>query len=908
MPNPRLIFLDKTGSLAEQVAGVLLEGLAGNPYDLSSTEVWVPTAGAARRIRHKLAKISAERGGGVLSPKFSSPMKALLPKGPLASRSDREAAWGLVLQRSERSAMEHLFPRGEVLKGEQALLSTAGMLCDLCDLLAEGGITPEEPTIPGICAEDEDRWREIATLYRGYLDELKRHKLWDPNEARIKAWEEPVGPINSLTIACIPDLTEAAKRKAESVLRAGIPVRVLVWMPGASEWGGSFDAWGRPITKEWLAAEIPLTSDQIVMAKDPAEEASKALEFLSGAGGEHALVLGDPELAPAFRAEVQRLGGSPFLPEGEPLSQTEAALVVSGWIEFRAEQSLRTLRRLLELPRFAAWIGAKCALSYTELLKACDAMHLELLSETLPEGDLPEKGIRKGKVRSDAERLVAALRPKMGKLAREIVEEIWKGDPAEEVLEAFEETSPLLSKWPDPLKAREAMVVRTLARKRSFGASSPGDLELSGWLEAPWSEARRLALCGCVEGSLPASTVAHPFLPDGKRKALGIPDNDQRRARDAYILGCLVMSRPKSEFRCSFSKFGPDGSPSVPSALLMRCPWEELPRRVESLFDKAPEEAAPPVRSHDWKWSLPRVEGAPEKINVTDFKSYLACPFRFYLSRRAGLEGHDPDKREMDALQFGTLVHGVLERYGEEHRDLSEEKQIASVVMAALKEEAVSRFGENPSPAVRVQIEAAKVRLLAFARVQAKEYAEGWRIVEVERKSRGDLVTGSLPVSGQVDRIEVNGDRVRVLDYKTQTKLQKPEKLHLNPVSGAFLKAAETTYRGKPKAWIDLQLPLYRKIAEGWFPGKTIETSYFVLPADPEESAVIPFTLSEEDLASALSCAEEVASRIAKGIYWPPQQIPASWEDPLGIFLEGGSASERLDSESIIFLNGGREP
>jgi len=63
------------------------------------------------RIRHSLAKISAESGGGVLSPKFSSPMKALLPKGPLASRSDREAAWGLVLQRTDRSRMEHLFVR-----------------------------------------------------------------------------------------------------------------------------------------------------------------------------------------------------------------------------------------------------------------------------------------------------------------------------------------------------------------------------------------------------------------------------------------------------------------------------------------------------------------------------------------------------------------------------------------------------------------------------------------------------------------------------------------------------------------------------------------------------------------------------------------------------------------------------
>ena len=231
MANPKLLFLDKPDSLAEQVAKVLLDGAKGHPYDLTQTEVWVPTSGAARRIRHALAKISSERGGGALSPKFSSPMKALLPNGPLATRSDREAAWGLVLQGTPRSAMEHLFPKGEVLEGEQALLGTSGMMCDLCDLLAEGGITPEDRTIPAICSEDEERWYEIALLYRGYLDELKRHGLWDPNEARIKAWEEPVGPIRSLTIVCLPDLTKAAQLKAESVLKAGIPVTVMVWKP-----------------------------------------------------------------------------------------------------------------------------------------------------------------------------------------------------------------------------------------------------------------------------------------------------------------------------------------------------------------------------------------------------------------------------------------------------------------------------------------------------------------------------------------------------------------------------------------------------------------------------------------------------------------------------------------------------
>ena len=908
MANPRTLFLTKSGSLADQVAEALLEGVASCPFDLSGTEVWVPTAGAARRIRHSLAKISGERGSGVLSPKFSSAMKALLPEGPLASRLDREAAWGLVLSRADRSSMENLFPKGEVLEGEQALLGTAGMMCDLCDLLAEGGITPGSKKITEACPEDEGRWYQIAPLYRAYLDKLKEHNLWDPNEARIKAWQNPPGSTNALFIACIPDLPAVAKTRAEALLGQGIPVNVLVWKPDAeSGWGGGFDGWGRPEQREWIASLIPLSSDQIVMAKDPSEEASLALDFLGEAGGDHALVLGDPALGPPFQAEVLRRGGSPYLPEGEPLARSEAAIVAAEWISFRADRSLRTLRRLMETPRFAGWLGATCDLTHEQLLQACDALTLEFLAETLPEEPIPPGGISESSLRAEATKLQLAIRAELSKEPSELLEQIWKEDPmgeVEEVLDACEECSPILEQWRDPQKAREASVVRGLARRRSFGASRPGDLELSGWLEAPWSEARRLVIAGCVEGCLPASTDGHPFLPDQKRSQLGVPDNAARRARDAYLLGCLVRARNPGEFHCSFSKFAPDGSPGIPSSLLMRCPEGDLPGRVSSLFGKAREAAAPPVREHDWKWKLPTSIEPLGKINVTDFANYLKCPFRFYLSKFLKLKSRDPEQREMDAMQFGSLVHSVLERYGKDFPNLADREEIASAVLSSLEREIANRFGKDPSPAVRVQAEAARVRLLSFASVQAEQVAAGWKIVEAEYKSSGDLVLGGLPVSAMIDRIEVNGDRVRVLDYKTQTARKSPEEVHLTALSRAFLPEAQTSLRGKSKAWVDLQLPLYRKIAEKIFPGKTIETAYFVLAADPEESGVIPFELTEDLLESAGSCAEATAASIAKGVFWPPRQVPESWEDPLGIFLEGGSPDECLDPGTTRFLQG----
>ena len=77
-----MIFLRKSDPLALQVAEVLLKD---GGFDLSRVEVWIPTAGAGRRIRRAFA----ERG--VLSPRFTQPMRALLPdRVRIAERFERE--------------------------------------------------------------------------------------------------------------------------------------------------------------------------------------------------------------------------------------------------------------------------------------------------------------------------------------------------------------------------------------------------------------------------------------------------------------------------------------------------------------------------------------------------------------------------------------------------------------------------------------------------------------------------------------------------------------------------------------------------------------------------------------------------------------------------------------------------
>ena len=115
---PQTIFLQKTDPLASQVAEVLLKD---GGFDLSRVEVWIPTAGAGRRIRRALA----ERG--VLSPRFTQPMRALLPdRGRIAERFDREGAWALALKKLDTQFLEPLFSDAR-LDTDAARLKSGGL-------------------------------------------------------------------------------------------------------------------------------------------------------------------------------------------------------------------------------------------------------------------------------------------------------------------------------------------------------------------------------------------------------------------------------------------------------------------------------------------------------------------------------------------------------------------------------------------------------------------------------------------------------------------------------------------------------------------------------------------------------------------------------------------------------------
>lgn len=903
-----LIPLDRPSSLPSQVSEFLLGGREGAPVDLGDTLVLVPTGGAGRSIRRDLAKV------GVLSPRFCLPLEALLPVGAaVASRLEREVAWAELLDPAKRKSFAALVPEIVPLEAADDRLGVAARLCGVSDQLAEAGLDPTSERLPALFEDDAPRWAAMAKLYRLYLGALSKHGLRDPNDLRLEQARDPsVAPASKrIVVACVPDLPLVVQNFLECAAEKGITVEVLVWSPSGQ--AVHLDAWGRPYgigadkvsLVDWWKTHLPHVADEIIVAaNDPASEAALLLDRAAeNVSAGYALFSAAPESTVALGAEIARRGEDAYLPEGRPLSHTEFAAILLGYDEFVRGRNLRVLRSLLQQPAFLAWFAAEGAdkhFTADRALEACDLLIADKLCATLgaarswldhAEEPADERGrAERAQLRCfilTAEKILKperapdeflkALAKNAGRVASGSV-------PARELaaiaeaLGQFDE-SPLLSGL-DPAW-RDAALRADIARKRVFTPAPENAVEIQGWLEAPWSFAGLKIIAGCREGALPSGTHEGAFLPERARVALGLAGQDARFARDAYLLSCLLGSN--SRVLLGTSRFRSQGEPNRPSRLLFACEDEELPKRARKLLRPSlPAKRA--EQKHTWSLELPRpaLRGTVEAIRVTAFKNYLQCPLRFYLQNVCGMDSFDAEAREISNRDFGTVVHKVLEEYGNDPatKDLVDPVKIAKALDAKLDEVSKWFYGAQVSPVVVVQLESMRARLRSFAPLQAQARAEGWEIIATERAVKKtderQIKIGPLTLTGTMDRVEVNAARhtLRVLDYKTFGTSRTPAETHLAAKRDrSDVPSAACTYDGKDMFWKDLQLPLYRHMVPHIWPehaDKTIEVGYVLLPADADDTDIAMFPLSDDESASALACAEEIATLVARGVFWPP--------------------------------------
>jgi len=908
---------------------------AGGSLDLERVIVVVPGARAGRRLLEMLVLRAEERGLALRPPEIVTlgqlPERLYRIKRPLADELTQHLAWVEALRGSDPERLTPFLPSPPAEDDLLGWLNVAELLGQLHRELAADGLDFAHvarlgATVPQF--RESARWKALADVQQQYLDILDGLELWDIQTARRVAVEH--GEYHTeqrIVLAGTVDLNRVQRQMLDQVAEQ---VTALVLAP--PELADRFDEHGCLRPEAWEAAEIHLREEQIELADDPPDQASAAVRAIAALDARYRadeITLGvpDEQVVPFLQLYLGRQGVATRYAAGTPIAETSPFRLLAAVADYLENRQFASLAALVRHPDVEAFLlRRRVRPDYLAELDEYYSCHLP--AAVGPEGFAPAPEAK------DLARMHRAVESVVGKLAGPPQPLRAWGQPILDLLAKLLGTQPLdpgvekerkliaacetlrqvVLSWraiPSALVPQVGGVraLRLLLRQVQSEAVPPPAgqhaVELLGWLELPLDDAPVLVVTGMNEGIVPSAIRGDLFLPNQLRAALGLDDSRRRYARDAYALSMLAASR--EHLHLILGRRSAEGDPLFPSRLLLACPPEKLAPRVLRLFAPGtegrqpvppPAEAPkPPVSAPAGVapagvvapaslWEPPRPQKLPQPVTsmrVTEFRDYLACPYRYYLRHQLKLEPMDDLAEELDGGQFGSLAHEVLAAFGQSELATSTDAQRIFAFLEKSLEEILARdFGPDPRPVVRVQLEQLRSRLWAFARWQAGWAAQGWRIERVEAAVGNQdaclMVDGKpMYLRGRIDRIDINpatGECI-VFDYKTGDTAKSPDQAH-------------RTGRGKDKQWVDLQLPLYRHLVPALGITREVKLGYILLPKDSGSTGEALADWKPEELESADEVAAEVVRKIRREEFWPPASGPVEGFDELAVICGEG--------------------
>ncbi|HWZ94537.1 MAG TPA: PD-(D/E)XK nuclease family protein [Opitutaceae bacterium] len=929
VPSPltaRRHFISWDRPLLPQAVAFLAGGWEGDgPLDLSALLVIVPTQQSGRRLREALAGHAAARGQAAFPPRIFEP-KLLVAQGlgpDVASRLESLLAWVEVFRSLELEAFRDVFPVDPPARNFSWALCLAQEFARLQALLAEAGLRladVDEKAGENFC--ETARWRQLGELERLHAEKLAALGLRDAQAAKITAAKNPppLANVGKIILLATPDPLPLAL-DVLAVHARTLPLEIVIFAPPAE--ADAFDGWGRPLPPAWehRALALPEFEQRVHLCADPAAQAERIVAVARSYGapeGRLGVGVPDSEVTPLLENALARAGLAAYNPAGRARRGEGLYHLLAALAALAREPSFDAVEALARCPDFLKFLQARHGhdFSAARWLEGLDELRSRHLPANLATAQAQAVKLKKcpglGSALAVIDELYAVLaNHEFSDGVSTALRMIFGGrqlDPVRENDARFEDSA---TAWMELLRECAAAGARFagLAKIEWWDLALPlfgesmctedkpaGALEVQGVLELLFEDAPHLAVAGFNDGFVPESVAGDPFLPESIREELGLKTNAARFARDAYVLQALAACRAHSgRIDLLFGKTSTAGDPLRPSRLLLRCADAELPARIAFLF-RAPEHAqANPSWTRAWPLTPRRVSVATQ-VAVTALRRWLECPFRFYLRHGLGLTVVDPSKNELDAGDFGALCHAALEAMGREAalRDCTDAGVLRDFLLAGLDRRVRADYGEILSLPLIIQLESARQRLARAAEVQAGERAAGWVITEVEKKFSIELA--GLRVNGKIDRIDrhVETGAVRVLDYKTSDSPASPHDAHVrvpaqDPPPPAW---AIFDQDGRPRAWIDLQLPLYLHALAAEFPG-AVTCGYFNLPKAASGTGLALWDDYTPELhAAALRCAEGVCAAIRAGKFWPPnEQVRADYDEFAALFHHGVAAS-----------------
>lgn len=926
-PQPERVFLGFNGPLSNRAADWLLANGPGSPRLLDLRHWLLVTAGrrAGRIILGDLIDAAEAAGRSLVPPRLLTPgslMDHLIPIDNAASTDTVLMAWIEALRSFDSTELIALIPNPPATEAWLSWRSLARLIMRL-----HGELAGEERTFQDVASatagfdlpRETERWELLARIEARLHELLAREGLVEAFSARAGLVHETTGMVAEAHVVLLglPELNGIQQR---ALRRSGLPVTALIAAP--ESFADRFDDLGLVRVESWCDHVPSLREEQIHIVESATDQARAVVELIARwndeameherptiAPDDLTIGVGDPTFIRALTRAVEQAGLHVHNPEGSPLDRAAPARLLDAAARWLDEPRFVHMAALLRHPDLELWLNAtlknprdaEAHGGWLTLLDEYFAAHLHDRFDGTWLGEAREQAA----LRAIHQAVNTLFHPLQGspRALREWIDPILDvlinlygpleaaGKLPPEIPKACLAIREVVRDWRLPPEALQPVIsgsaavrllVQQLADTHQPAERRAEAVELVGWLELLFDPSPSLIITGVHDGAIPSRPASDPFLPETLRRALHLPTAEHRLARDAYLLEAILLSRPRAALIAG--RRNPADEPLTPSRLLLRGDDETLLHRVRQLCGETAER--PPalprgLRAGDESRftvpALPLPLEPPRAMSVTEFRDYLACPYRYALRRCLRLRTTEATLAELNPMQFGDLAHKVLESFGRDPlvRESRDPREIEAFLLDALIRQMQDQFGTHLLPAVRIQQARLEQRLRDFARKQAGWRAEGWRIEAVEQRFTEEDIAldipddDPMPLRAAIDRIDRHERTriVRVIDYKTSESGDSPHMIHhgVSTVSDD---------------WIDLQLPLYHyllarsevDLSSG------VELGYIVLPKQTDGAAYRPAQWTEDDLHHAVECARRVVRDIRAQRFPMNREIASSYD------------------------------
>jgi len=298
-----------------------------------------------------------------------------------------------------------------------------------------------------------------------------------------------------------------------------------------------------------------------------------------------------------------------------------------------------------------------------------------------------------------------------------------------------------------------------------------------------YPEIKALWVLGANDGLLPPPAAGGSLLTEDERAeltstGLELAPDIPRQFSDNMLALYTALSQPRETLILSYSRAGSDGKPLRPSPVIARLK-KIFPNLREGTASTSSEiligEASPELVNLS-RESAAILYGDSFQTSASRLESYARCPFAYFMNYN--LSARERAIYEVRPMDLGILYHDVLAKATEE---LSRNKAWQTASRDDLTQ-IVNNYAEEVLQGESDHVLRSSARnMYILQRVKSICSVSLWALCEQYR--RGEFETAGIEtgidgiviplenrqmiVSGRIDRVDVLGDYVKIIDYKS---------------------------------------------------------------------------------------------------------------------------------------------